>query len=101
MSKLLFFLLLIPLSANAFFYDEPDKNLHFGVSAGSTYLLTSGLMLSADMSSRKAALVSAGLVVLAGLVKESIIDDKFDRDDMEANILGAGFGSIPFIVIDF
>lgn len=101
MKYLVFFLFLIPLSSHAIFYEEPDKNLHFGVSAGSTYLLTSGLILTTDIGSRKAALVSAGLVLLAGLIKESVIDDKFDRDDMEANVLGAGFGSIPFIIIDF
>lgn len=101
MKYLLFLILFTSNQANALIYNEQDKNLHFSVSAGATYLLTSGLMLTTDMKSRKAALVSAGIVLLAGLIKESVIDDKFDWEDMEANTAGVAFGSIPFIVINF
>lgn len=98
---LIIFTFLFCLNANAFLFEE-DKNLHFATSMALTYTITSTIMLTnPEISSKKAALIAAGTTILLGLAKESLIDDKFDSNDMLANGLGASFGAIPFIVIDF
>lgn len=100
--KYLLFLCLIfsSLNVKAFFYDEEDKNLHVGVSFVSTYTLTSVLLLTTDLKSREASLYAAGIVILAGIIKESN-DNKFDKDDMGANLVGTSLATVPFIVVDF
>lgn len=95
-------ILLSSYTANAFFYEQEDKNLHVGASMALTFTISSALLLAyPKISSRKAALLAAGTTLLIGLAKESLYDDRFDINDMEANVLGAAMGSIPFIVIDF
>lgn len=99
---LILFTFLFTFNANAFLYEQEDKNLHLATSMALSFTLTSVIMLNNDkISSRKAALIAAGTTILLGLAKESVIDDKFDGEDMIANTLGAGVGTIPFIVIDF
>lgn len=94
--------MLIGCNANAFFYEEPDKNLHVGVSMAGTFVITSTIMLNyPKVTSREAALIAAGSMLLLGLAKESLYDDKFSGDDMLANTLGAGLGTVPFIVVEF
>lgn len=89
------------LNANAFFYEEQDKNRHVVASFGLTYIGTTALLATTDMKSREAAIWAGAAVLLVGLAKESLHDDKFDLGDMGANLAGVGMGSIPFIVINF
>lgn len=102
MSKLICLFLLLPLEANAFFYEQPDKNLHLATSMALTYTISGGLILTnPKMSSRKATLIAATSVLLIGLAKESFYDDKFDWKDMEANTAGITLGAIPFLIWEF
>ena len=89
-------------NANAFLYEEEDKNLHLATSMALSYTITSTIMLTNDkISSKDAALIALGATIILGLAKETLIDDHFDNDDMIANTIGAGVGTIPFILIDF
>lgn len=102
MKKLLILLLFFSFEAKAFFYNEPDKNIHLATSVALSYTITSGLLLTyPKMSSRKAALISATSVLLMGLAKESLYDDKFDWQDMGANAAGVTLGSVPFLIWEF
>lgn len=94
--------MLISCNANAFFYEQPDKNLHVGVSMAGTFIISSTLLLNnPKISSRDAALIAGATMLVLGLAKESLVDDHFSGDDMLANTLGVGMGSIPFILIEF
>lgn len=69
---------------------ERDKDLHFGVSAGIS--AASYLALREGGADRtESAAGSLFLTLLIGAVKESL-DPVFDRQDMEANLLGAVSG---------
>ncbi len=99
--KLLVFVLFLPLKSQAFFYEQEDKNLHVATGLALTFTITSTLMLTCPkLSSREAAIIAVGTTLLLGVAKE-MHDDKLDWEDMGANALGSGLGSIPFIVIEF
>ena len=102
MKYLIFLLMLLPFQAKAFFYEQEDKNLHVGTSLALTFAFTSVLLLTyPKMNSRKAALLGAATTLLLGLAKESFYDDKFDWEDMGANVIGASMATVPFIVVEF
>ena len=68
-----------------------------GGVAGAGYL---GLR-EAKFKKWQAALISVTATIGFGLLKESFIDDFYDKQDMEANIVGAGIGVLIPIVFTF
>ena len=99
---LVILILILNCNANAFFYEEPDKNLHVGVSMAGTFVISSTLLLNnPKLNSRDAVLIAGATMLVLGLAKESLVDNHFSGDDMLANTLGVGMGSIPFILIEF
>lgn len=98
---LIFLLIFSSINSQAFFYKEEDKNLHFIVSFAGTYIGTEMLMLTTDLKPKEALLISATTILVLGLLKESLMDDKFDGNDMLANTAGVGLASVPFLIIEF
>lgn len=88
------------LSSQAFYYMEKDKNQHVAVAAGVTYLGTHVLKQTLDLTPTQAYLLSAGLVLTAGLFKETMMDDFADEGDIRANFAGV-VTAFPLVVITF
>lgn len=69
-----------------------DQIEQFGVTTGFT--LTGFLLLDnfTDLKPLESAVVSMGTVMLFGILKELLVDDKWNSADVEASAYGVGFG---------
>ena len=77
-----------------------DKNMHLGVSYNVTAAATHTLS-KLGVSRTSSALISGGMVMLAGLVKERVVDVRGDNQDIEANFYGATLGMVIPFQIEF
>jgi uncharacterized protein YfiM (DUF2279 family) len=81
---------------------EPDKQLHFEVSWGLS-LLTYTAMQSNGESKKRSYWSAVGFTLLVGVVKElhdaGEPNNKFDKNDLAADTLGALTG--PLLVLEF
>jgi hypothetical protein len=93
-------ILLFSLNSGAFYYEEPDKNLHVGVSLGLSLVGTQLVYRNTKASWFEAYLISATTVLALGLAKEMILDDVVDVKDLQANLGGVGL-AIPLLILTF
>lgn len=87
-------------NSNAFYYVEPDKNLHVGVSLGLTLVGTQLIYANSNFTPFESYLISAATVLVLGLAKEMILDDTVDIGDLKANLGGVGI-ALPVLILTF
>ncbi len=88
------------INAKAYIYEEQDKNLHFGLSLVSTYALTSVIYHNSNRSAFESYLAAVTVVYVAGVIKETMIDDQADEKDIQANLTGS-LVALPLLMITF
>ncbi|HEY8279558.1 MAG TPA: hypothetical protein VIH99_08045 [Bdellovibrionota bacterium] len=78
-----------------------DACLHAAVAYGLTLTGSELLLKKAKLSPMESMLYSSGTVLLLGILKEAVIDDKWDGRDMTANAVGVAAGAGMFWVLEF
>jgi len=96
---LVLFTLLLSLNASALDLSRTDHQLHFGVSATGTFIL-SHVFYQSGSSKIDSVLYSAIIMLGAGLAKEMTIGN-FETGDLLANTAGVGTGAIASMVFEF
>ena len=74
--------------------------MHMGVSYNITAAATHTLS-RLGMSRTNSALISGAMVMLAGVVKEHVVDIHGDTQDIEANFYGTTLGMVIPFQIEF
>lgn len=97
---LVFALCLTSVNCNAFFYQEEDKKLHYGVSLASTILLTDIIYKHSNRSATESYLAAFTIVMTLGIFKETFHDETFDQKDIHANVFG-GLSAVPILYFTF
>lgn len=95
MKKILFLTLLFSLFASSLCLAETnDKAKHFAYSAAFGLIAdTIAFHEIEQLDTTQRLLVSTGVALVPGIIKETV-DDEFDMDDMLANAIGAAAGSL-------
>jgi len=99
---LILFISVSLLSSKAFAFepDERDKQYHMGAS----YALQTSTSLfykhQLKLSAWEAAFYGALTTLAIGATKEYAFDDKADKEDMAANLIGVG-AAVPLVFIEF
>ena len=91
-----FVLILLFISSSAlasdFTFNEQDKRMHFGVSAGLT--LVGAHLFKTIGASKSESIIGASLVTaIAGVIKE-LTDLRIESGDLQGNLLGIGAGAL-------
>jgi uncharacterized protein YfiM (DUF2279 family) len=89
--------ILLNVTCHAQMWQEKDKQLHF---AGTALITTStaGYLHWHGVKKHHAAMSGIAAGIAAGLVKELLIDKKYDARDMKANIAGCAVGGVVMVI---
>lgn len=95
-----FLCLLVCTQVHAVDLNEGDKNMHLGLSYNLTAAGTHSLQ-RLGVSRFESALYSGGVVFALGILKEFMIDQAGDEQDIHADFYGAALGMVVPFQIEF
>jgi hypothetical protein len=86
--------------AHAVDLNESDKNMHMGLSYNLTAAGTHSLT-QLGVPRFESALLSGGVVLMFGVLKELVIDQVGDDRDIQADVYGTALGMVVPFQIEF